>query len=112
MVRSQTQILLTRTLECTMIKTDSEPAKETLNVLHVDDDEDFLVIYKRMKSYFKKPGANWLCCTEAEGIEKAIRAQKEKKIPLPKEETISIIKDWDLGEETPLYKKMGLYGKE
>ncbi len=73
-------------------------------------DEDFLVIYKRMKSYFKKPGANWLCCTEAERIEKAIRAQKEEKIPLPREETISIAKDWDLGEETPLYKKMGLYG--
>jgi MoaA/NifB/PqqE/SkfB family radical SAM enzyme len=75
-------------------------------------DEDFFVIYKRMKSYFKKPGANWLCCTEAERIEKAIRAQEEKKIPLPKEKTISIVKDWDLGEETPLYKKMGLYGKE
>ncbi len=75
-------------------------------------DEDFLVIYKRMKSYFKKPGANWLCCTEADKIEKAIKAQEGNKIPLPKEETISIAEDWDLGEETPLYKKMGLYGKK
>ncbi len=75
-------------------------------------DEVFLVIYKRMKSYFQKPGTNWLCCTEAKKIEKAILAQKERKVPLPKEKTISIVKDWDLGEETPLYKKMGLYGKE
>jgi MoaA/NifB/PqqE/SkfB family radical SAM enzyme len=73
-------------------------------------DENFLVVYKRMKSYFQKPGANWLCCTEAKKIEEAIREQKEKKIPLPKDKTIPMAKDWDLGEETPLYKKMGLYG--
>jgi len=75
-------------------------------------DEDFSVIYKRMKSYFQKPGTNWLCCTEAEKINKAIETNEEKKIPLPKDKTISIAKDWDLGEETPLYKKMGLYGQE
>jgi len=75
-------------------------------------DEDFLVIYKRMKSYFQEPGTNWLCCTEAERIEKAILAEEEKKIPLPKDITILMAKDWDLGEETSLYKKMGLYGQK
>jgi MoaA/NifB/PqqE/SkfB family radical SAM enzyme len=76
------------------------------------EEEDFLDIYKRMKSYFRKPGTNWLCCTEAEKINKAIEAEEEKKIPLPKDKTFPIAEDWDMGEETPLYKKMGLYGNE
>jgi len=75
-------------------------------------DEDFSDIYRRMKSYFEKPGTNWLCCTEAKRIEEAIREQKEKKFPLSKEKTISIAEQWDFGEETPLYRKMGLYGKK
>lgn len=71
--------------------------------------EDFLVIFKRMRTYFKTPGTNWLCCTEAGKISEVIKNKQEIKTPLPKEITMSLIDNWDKGEKTPLYRKMKLY---
>lgn len=74
-------------------------------------DESFLTLFNRMRSFFKKSGTKWLCCTECEKIEKLIR-ENSTTIPLPKDKTISLVRDWDRGEEVPLYEKMGLYGNE
>lgn len=70
-------------------------------------DEDFLIIYKRMRSFFKKSCTKWLCCTECKNIEKIIKGS-----PLSKEETMSLVKNWDRGEQVLLYEKMGLYENE
>jgi len=57
-----------------MIKTDSEPAKETMvQVLHVDDDEDFLVISKRL---LEKQGSFHV--ESADSAEEALQKLEQK----------------------------------
>lgn len=74
-------------------------------------DESFNVLFKRMRSFFKKPATKWLCCTECEKIE-AMLKDNSMSIPLPKDKTILLAQEWDRGEEVPLYVKMGLYKNE
>ena len=75
------------------------------------NDESFNTIFKRMRSHFPTPGTNWLCCTEAESIRKAIEENNLERTPVPWEMTKILVTGWDKGEETPLYKKIGLYRK-
>ncbi|MFH1143402.1 MAG: radical SAM protein [Candidatus Eisenbacteria bacterium] len=71
--------------------------------------ESFATIFARMRSYFKQPGTDWLCCTQAESIAAAIRARGLERTPVPWEVTRELIGLWGKGGETPLYKKLGIY---
>jgi MoaA/NifB/PqqE/SkfB family radical SAM enzyme len=73
------------------------------------NEEPFKVIFKRMRKYFKKPGVKWLCCTEAHSINKIYQDNKLQKTPLPKANTIDLVKSWDKGTETKLYRDLGIY---
>lgn len=68
-------------------------------------EEQFIDIYNRMRMVFNKPRAKWICCTEHERIQNALK----KSTPIPKKESEMLFKSFDMGEETGLYKKMGLY---
>lgn len=71
--------------------------------------EPFSKIYKRMRRVFNKPKTNWICCTENRKISKKMDELDKKKTPLPERKSKEIIENLELGEETPLYKKMNLY---
>ncbi len=73
------------------------------------NEEDFIKIYKRMRKVFDKPRQTWICCTEHEKINKELKRLKIKSTPLSKEKSKKIIKGFNFGNETKLYKKMGLY---
>lgn len=72
-------------------------------------EEPFSKIYKKMRNIFKVPKTNWICCTENHKIKTIIERSENKKTPLSKEISEEIINSFDLGEKTPLYKKMKLY---
>ncbi|MBU0754896.1 MAG: radical SAM protein, partial [Planctomycetes bacterium] len=46
-------------------------------------DEPFETIYDRMRSYFKIPCSNWLCCTQAQAISKFMAKHDIQRTPLP-----------------------------
>ncbi len=71
--------------------------------------EPFGTIFRRMRTYFRRPGTDWLCCTQAAAIDAVIRERGLKRTPIPWEITQEIIGRWQKGEETPLYKKLGIY---
>jgi MoaA/NifB/PqqE/SkfB family radical SAM enzyme len=71
--------------------------------------EPFGVIFARMRSYFRHPGTDWLCCTQAAAIDAIIRERGLTRTPVPWEITREIIGGWKKGKETPLYKKLGIY---
>ncbi|MBI9017713.1 MAG: radical SAM protein [Phycisphaerae bacterium] len=73
--------------------------------------EDFDVIYNRMRSYFNNPCQDWLCCTQAQSISEIIKKYELQATPLPWQYTQELIKTWDRGPQTPLYKKLGIYKK-
>jgi MoaA/NifB/PqqE/SkfB family radical SAM enzyme len=75
-------------------------------------EEPFYEIYKRMRKVFNVPRINWICCTESYKINKAMRQLQQKITPLSKKMSEKLIKDFNLGEETPLYKRMKLYDKK
>ncbi len=74
-------------------------------------EEDFVDIYKRMRRFYAVPHTNWICCTEAARVAKEVSKLKKKKTPLPKKESAHVMKKFDFGKETELYKPMGLYKK-
>ncbi|MCP3659870.1 MAG: radical SAM protein [Bacteroidetes bacterium] len=75
------------------------------------NDEEFEVIYDRMRSYFKTPRLDWLCCTQAEDIAKIMKKYNLFRTPLPWKYTKELVDNWDRGEETKIYKKIGIYNK-
>ena len=75
-------------------------------------EEEFAAIFKRMRSHFQKPGADWLCCTQAHSINAAIWERGLKRTPVPWEVAREIVPGWGRGEPTPLYEKLGIYGEE
>ncbi len=72
-------------------------------------EDDFKLIYGRMRSYFRKPGVKWLCCTESDSIYKYMKENKIETTPLKWEHTKELMKTWDKGDETELYKKFDIY---
>jgi hypothetical protein len=58
-----------------------------------------------MRKTFDKPKTKWICCTEHEKIQKDLKTST----PVSKKESEKIFKNFDLGKETDLYKKMKLY---
>jgi MoaA/NifB/PqqE/SkfB family radical SAM enzyme len=72
-------------------------------------EEPFGVIFARMRSHFRHPGTDWLCCTQAGAIAAIIRERGLERTPVPWAVTREIIDSWEKGRETPMYKKMGIY---
>ncbi len=71
--------------------------------------EPFEAILRRMRSYFPTPCNDWLCCTQAEGINKLIAEHELDRTPVPWEITQQHIGGWQRGPETRLYGKLGIY---
>jgi len=74
--------------------------------------ESFEVIYRRMREHFGEPCSDWLCCTQAAFINRAIAEHGLERTPVPWEITRTFIGDWKRGEKTRLYRRLGLYGKK
>ncbi len=72
-------------------------------------EEDFEVIYNRMRSYFREPCTNWLCCTQAENISALMKKYNLKTTPIPWKYTIELVDNLDRGNKTPLYTKLRIY---
>ncbi|MCD4779029.1 MAG: radical SAM protein [Candidatus Omnitrophica bacterium] len=66
--------------------------------------EDFIEIYKRMRSCFENPGECWLCERYSSKILKIMREKELKMLPLDKELSKSVYSDWDRGNKTEIYK--------
>lgn len=73
------------------------------------NNEDFAEIYRRMRSYFPQPCTDWLCCTQAAAIAEAFRKRESNVSPLPWSETRDLIENWQRGEPTPIYRRLGIY---
>lgn len=73
------------------------------------NEEDFLVIFRRMREYFKEPGCRWLCSREAHTIYETMQKNNLTATPLPWKYTKDLLKKWNYGRKTPLYRKMGIY---
>ena len=72
-------------------------------------EEDFSVIWERMRNHFKKPGVKWLCSEYGPAINKYMKENQITTTPLPREHAEKVVSGWDKGEDTPMYVKMGMY---
>ena len=72
-------------------------------------EEGFPKILERMRRHFATPRTDWLCVTQAEAIDGIIRDKALTRTPVPWEHTRELVEGWDRGEQTPLYRKLGLY---
>lgn len=72
-------------------------------------DEPFEVIYDRMRSYFRTPCCDWLCCTQAAAIQELAAKHGIKELPIPWTVTRELVDGWDRGRPTPIYRKLGIY---
>lgn len=72
-------------------------------------EEEFDVIFKRMREYFKVPCEKWLCTTQAQYINELIAKHKLTQTPVPYEYTKELLEKWNRGKPTKLWEKMGLY---
>jgi MoaA/NifB/PqqE/SkfB family radical SAM enzyme len=66
-------------------------------------EEDFDVIYARMRKAFVRPGQTWLCEACAPRIRQVVRAQQVMNLPLGKGLSEGIWRNWDRGKPTELY---------
>jgi MoaA/NifB/PqqE/SkfB family radical SAM enzyme len=73
------------------------------------NDEAFEDILKRMRSYFKEPCCDWLCCTMSAQIAGIIEKYDLKMTPVPWQYTKELVDSWDRGEATRLYRRLGIY---
>jgi len=72
--------------------------------------EPFGVIFRRMRSHLHTPCTDWLCCTQADSINKVIADRRLTRTPVPWEITRELIGTWRRGPRTRLYRKLGIYG--
>lgn len=70
--------------------------------------EPFDAILARMRAAFPEPCTDWLCCTQAPEIARAIEA-RGGRTPLPWPATRELVKDWRRGAPTPIYRRLGIY---
>lgn len=66
-------------------------------------EEDFGLIYDRMRQVFAPPGQTWLCQAAAPKLRELVRAQGLRSLPLSKELSAQLYHHWDRGQPTPLY---------
>lgn len=67
-------------------------------------EEEFSVIYERMREEFKTPGTKWLCEAYSEKIYAEFK--KGEILPLSVERTKHLYSNWNRGDATPLYYKI------
>ena len=75
------------------------------------NEEDFEIIFNRMRFYFQEPCTNWLCCTQAENISNLMKKHNLESTPIPWKYTKELVDNWDRGSITKLYQKLGIYKK-
>ena len=73
------------------------------------NEETFELIFSRMRSFFKKPCIDWLCCTTSSQIADMLKKNNLNSTPLPWTYTKELVQNWDRGAPTKLYKKLGIY---
>ncbi|MHC4607664.1 MAG: radical SAM/SPASM domain-containing protein [Planctomycetota bacterium] len=71
-------------------------------------DEGFETVFRRMRSYFRTPCTDWLCCTQAASIDRAVREHGLARTPVPWPITKDLVESWDRGPETRLYRRLGV----
>ncbi|MFA6568908.1 MAG: radical SAM protein [Victivallales bacterium] len=71
--------------------------------------EPFDKILGRMRSYFRIPCCDWLCCSQSPAIYELIRKYDIKDTPLPWKYTEELVKNWNRGNPTPVYQRLGIY---
>jgi MoaA/NifB/PqqE/SkfB family radical SAM enzyme len=72
-------------------------------------EEDFEVIFQRMRQAFAVPGQKWLCGDQRQAIVDIMAKYDLKSTPLRWRYTQELMRSWSLGEPTPLYDKLGIY---
>ncbi len=73
------------------------------------NEEPFEVIFNRMRSAFKTPCCDWLCCTQAAAIHRIYSEHGSDQTPLPWIFTQQLLAEWNRGEPTPVYQELGIY---
>lgn len=72
-------------------------------------EEPFSQVFERMRSYFPVPCVDWPCCSQAGKINGFIKRHNLKTTPVPWPMTKDLMKDWEYGKETPVYRRLGIY---
>ena len=72
-------------------------------------DEPFETILRRMREHLPTPCTDWLCCTQAESIDRAIADGGLTRTPIPWEITRGLVARWRRAEPTRLYRRLGIY---
>ena len=86
-------------------KGDVQPC-EFLNISFGNiNQEDFDVIYKRMREVFNMPGDCMLCEQSAEKINRLFTENDLNSLPLTPELSKGVYANWNSGDETDLYKR-------
>lgn len=67
-------------------------------------DEEFNVIFERMRSNFNTPGTKWLCDEYSKNISSLHK--NDEALPISIHSTEGLIDKWNRGDATPLYYKI------
>jgi len=87
-------------------KGDVQPC-EFLNISYGNiKEEEFEVIYERMRSSFEIPGSTWLCEACSSDIAEIVKVHGVKSLPLSKELSGIVIDKWDRGKQPDFYEKV------
>ena len=71
--------------------------------------EPFETILKRMREALRTPCTDWLCCTQAEAIDRAIAEHGLTRTPIPWVITRGLVARWRRAAPTRLYRRLGIY---
>lgn len=69
-------------------------------------EEDFDLIYDRMRRVFNPASTSWMCERYSHKIRELYEKHELKSLPLPKELSEEVYQDWDLGAPTAVYEKI------
>ncbi|MCL5028348.1 MAG: radical SAM protein [Bacteroidetes bacterium] len=69
-------------------------------------DEEFEIIYKRMRKNFEVPGDKWLCEECSNKIFEVVQRNSITALPLSKELSHQVIENWDRGSVPGFYEKV------
>jgi MoaA/NifB/PqqE/SkfB family radical SAM enzyme len=72
-------------------------------------EEPFAAVLGRMRSCFRRPCRDWLCCTQAGAVSELFARHRLERAPLPWQVTRRLVDRWDRGGETPFYRSLGIY---
>jgi MoaA/NifB/PqqE/SkfB family radical SAM enzyme len=71
--------------------------------------EDFDTVFGRMREAFPDARCDWLCCTQAAGIQALANRTAPPRTPVPWDETQTLVRDWHRGRPTAVYRGLGIY---